>query len=125
MAPELHSDATHYDGKSCDIFSLGVCLFNIVTGLPPFAEATVKDPWYKRLVSKPHKFFTRFYSHTGIMITAECQDLIAQMLAVLPSDRPSIEEVLESDFFFNVNYNVDVTRELLKAAWEPQPQQNE
>ena len=60
MAPELYSDATHYDGKSTDIFSLGVCLFNIVTGPPPFAEATMRDPWYKKLISDPDKFFTRF-----------------------------------------------------------------
>jgi hypothetical protein len=46
------------------------------------------------------------------------------MLALLPKDRPTIEEVLESDFFYNDNYNEDLTRNSLIAALAPQPHQN-
>jgi serine/threonine protein kinase len=38
MAPEMLSRAS-YDGQSTDIFALGVILFIMITGRPPFREA--------------------------------------------------------------------------------------
>jgi hypothetical protein len=55
----MHGDSEYYDGKKADIFSMGVCLFYIVTGLPPFAVATMIDRWYKTLVLDPKMFFGR------------------------------------------------------------------
>jgi serine/threonine protein kinase len=44
MAPELFQEAP-YDGPKVDIFALGVMLFLMLTGKPPFEIAG--DDWYK------------------------------------------------------------------------------
>lgn len=53
MAPEIrHGDK--YDGLKADIFSTGVVLFAIVTGIFPFTEASSKDKYYKMLKDKKY-----------------------------------------------------------------------
>ena len=49
MAPEIHENR-HYMGKEVDLFAVGVILFILYAGHPPFNEATLSDPYYKRLV---------------------------------------------------------------------------
>ena len=48
MAPEIHQRQI-YDGKSVDIFALGVILFTMVVGNLPFRKATDNDPYYHKL----------------------------------------------------------------------------
>lgn len=49
MAPEMFDN--HYNGAEIDIFALGVCLFMMVSGNPPFAKADInEDSLYKKLV---------------------------------------------------------------------------
>lgn len=52
MAPEIKTGKV-YKGTEIDIFSLGVCLFAMVRGLFPFAEARRNDYWYN-LIRQGH-----------------------------------------------------------------------
>jgi len=46
MSPEVHSNQA-VDVFSSDVFSLGVCLFVMLSGCPPFVEATHTDKRYR------------------------------------------------------------------------------
>ena len=46
MAPEI-IERKRYQGHVADIFSLGVILFCLVVGYPPFEYAMEDDPYYK------------------------------------------------------------------------------
>ena len=46
MAPELISEEA-YSGPAVDLFALGVILFTILTGYPPFDSAKQGDRHYK------------------------------------------------------------------------------
>ena len=46
-----------YDGVKIDIFSLGVILFNLVTGKYGFEEAKVKDKLYRLIMLKHYDIF--------------------------------------------------------------------
>lgn len=49
MAPEIHENKP-YMGKEVDLFAVGVILFILYAGHPPFNEATTSDPYYKMLI---------------------------------------------------------------------------
>ena len=51
MAPELHKGKP-YSGEKADMFALGVILFSIVTGHPPFMEARPNDGHYRLFLLK-------------------------------------------------------------------------
>ena len=74
LAPEILEDSTYfYDPANADIFSLGVVLFTIYFGCPPFNVACYKkDIFFKRFVSEPEKFLrlhpsTRSYYKKGLI----------------------------------------------------------
>ena len=48
MAPEIQK-GERYDGKSADIFSMGVVIFILVVGYMPFSEATENDKYFYML----------------------------------------------------------------------------
>ena len=47
MAPEIHQRKI-YDGKSADVFALGVILFTMVVGNLPFRKAKDDDPYFHK-----------------------------------------------------------------------------
>ena len=56
MAPEIHQRKI-YDGKSADVFALGVILFTMVVGNLPFRKAKDDDPYF-------HKFKQAYYEES-------------------------------------------------------------
>lgn len=56
MAPEI-LNMQSYDGKKIDIFALGVTLFIMYKGNPPFNSASNSDFWWKLFVNNPKKFW--------------------------------------------------------------------
>lgn len=64
MAPEIHAGAP-YKGAEVDIFALGVILFQMVMGRPPFAEATDGDLLYKCIKFNRHNIFWRKHLQSG------------------------------------------------------------
>jgi serine/threonine protein kinase len=112
IAPEIIDEKTYsYDAANADIFSLGVVLFTMYFGQPPFNIACSKrDLYFKRMVEEPTKFFrlhpsTRSFYKKG-MIEEDVQDLILKMLS--PSKRPTIENVLQHPFLKGESvYSID------------------
>jgi len=51
QAPEVRaaSKSNLYCGKKADVFSLGVTLFAMLKGYPPFSRATASDPFFKKI----------------------------------------------------------------------------
>merc|ERR1719283_811948 len=49
QAPELLLDQP-YD-LACDVFSMGVVLFILITGYPPFEQAHYSDRWFRSLIT--------------------------------------------------------------------------
>jgi len=77
MAPEMILSSS-YSGQTSDMWSLGVCLFVMVTGLYPFSSLadTIQG---------------KFSIHTEMSV--ECVDLIKKMLTVNTLERASYETI--------------------------------
>ena len=58
--PEMHTEKSYY-GEKADIFAAGVCLFLMLLGHPPFREASIRDPYYKRLMRADKDEYWKVY----------------------------------------------------------------
>ena len=90
MAPEVHQNET-YTGKSADLFSVGVILFQIVTGHSPFESAQQKDLYYSQIVTGQSRTF--FELNEAEHLSSSFKDLIMRMLAFDASERLSVDEL--------------------------------
>jgi serine/threonine protein kinase len=80
MAPEVCDE--NY-GKECDIWSLGACLFQVLTGRLPFEAETAQE-----LFPKIKSGVIKLPKH----LSSECQDIIRKMLTVDPNKRITAAE---------------------------------
>ena len=74
--------------KKCDVFSIGVVLFILVCGHPPFLRASVSDQYFKLLQSKNPKYWKIFRS-----VSEEFKELINGILKLNPSERFDLERI--------------------------------
>lgn len=95
MAPEITARQP-YMGHVIDLFALGVILFIMYSGHPPFNQAVPKDPHYKLLVKFRPDMFWRSHEQgkPAGFFTEEFKDLITNMLAHNPSSRLSMADII-------------------------------
>jgi polo-like kinase 1 len=91
IAPEI------LDGKcghsyEVDIWSLGVIIYTLIIGKPPFETQDVKST-YKRIKMNSYSFPER------AVISDAAKNLIKDILLTDPLKRPSLDSILASDFF--------------------------
>ena len=91
IAPEIIDGEVGYSFE-VDIWSLGVIMFTLLCGTPPFETKTVKDTLHR----------IRHLQYTipsDVTISRAARSLIQRLLAKLPNERPSLEEILQDAFF--------------------------
>jgi len=89
MAPEI-LNGRHYDAK-CDLWSVGVILFQMVTGEPPYKGRDTPD-LRNNIRTKP------VVIPKGVKISTTCKALLKRLLVRNPLQRCSYEEFFESEF---------------------------
>jgi len=88
MRQELTTDQLH-DRSAADVYSLGICLYRMVTGHLPFESAN-RDRLITAILEQAP---TQPMRHNRDL-PGELEDLILKMLAKEPRERPSLEEVV-------------------------------
>jgi len=83
-SPEVWEDKS-YDFKS-DIWSLGVCTYEMTTLKPPFTATSMNDLYTKVLSGKYPKIPSEY--------SRDLNSIISTLLKVKPSERPSCEQIL-------------------------------
>ena len=57
MAPEVLEQRGQYRAVNADLFAIGVILFNLLAGYPPFDSASLNDRYYGTLVNGNSSIF--------------------------------------------------------------------
>lgn len=91
IAPEVINGS--YDEK-CDIWSCGVLMYTMLSGLPPFYGTSRKEVMAKIKKGK-FSFKSKFWN----LISAEAKDLIEKMLTYNPEERPTCWQILNHSWF--------------------------
>ena len=91
IAPEILDGKTGHSYE-VDIWSFGVILYTLIVGKPPFETNNVKET-YKRIKMNNYSFPER------AIISDSAKSLITEILVLDPMKRPTLDEILESDFF--------------------------
>jgi polo-like kinase 1 len=93
IAPEvLEGKAGH--SYEVDIWSLGVIIYTLIIGKPPFETSDVKTTY-----SRIRKNAYAFPEH--VIISEGAKDLISKILIGDPKMRPTLDEICAHEFFNN------------------------
>ena len=89
-----------YDGFKADIFSLGVVLITLVTCKIGFKEATKRDPFYRLIMTKHFGTYWDLFKKTTKTngLSDSFQQLFTKMVSFRPQERPSFEDILNSEW---------------------------
>lgn len=93
MAPEVIQEGAAYNQKA-DIWSLGVTLYEMTTGFPPFSEQDPKRAVYLIPRSKPARL-------EGTQYSAALKEVVARCLDEQPEERATAEDLSRTRFIKN------------------------
>lgn len=88
LSPEVLNKQGH--GCESDIWALGCVMYTMLLGRPPFETTNLKETY--RCIRE-----ARYSLPSSLMSSAK--HLIASMLSRNPEDRPSLDEIIQHDFF--------------------------
>jgi polo-like kinase 1 len=91
IAPEILDGKTGHSYE-VDIWSLGVIIYTLIIGKPPFETQDVKTT-YKRIKMNSYSF------PENAVISDSAKNLIQEILVTDPSKRPALDQILIHDFF--------------------------
>lgn len=92
LAPEMLSRSTReYSGTAVDVWSLGICLFICVTGVPPFQQPAASDDRFRAIVLQ--KRLAHVARGWGFRLSDELCDLLQRILDADPAQRLSVLQI--------------------------------
>jgi len=110
VAPEVIKGIP-YDGEKADIFSLGLLLFSLVTGLHGLkatntnhSSLDLKEKLFKSIkMNKIESFWKLLEKIKGIQVSQEFKKLFIKMVAINPKERPTVGEIYNDEWMNALN----------------------
>ena len=110
IAPEILEGKTGHSFE-VDVWSLGVIMYTLIIGKPPFETNNVKET-YKRIKSGNYSI------PENAVISEPAKDLIQSILVLEPQRRPKLDEILSHNFF-NMGISIPKTMPQSTLACPP------
>ena len=96
IAPEVLANDQPFSPIKVDVWALGIILFIMLTGYPPFEFAMEIDQRFRLLKAGQLAALLRSW---GSALTPEAVDLLDRILKVKPEERPELETILAHRWF--------------------------
>lgn len=91
IAPEILESKSGGHSYEADVWSLGVIIYTLLIGKPPFETSDVKKT-YRKIKANDYIF------PENVIISVEARNLIESLLVLDPTQRLSLENIYEHDF---------------------------
>lgn len=98
MSPEVFANSENFDGFAIDLWAAGVILYIMLTGFPPYDQASRTDQRFELIVTGRLMEQLRNWD---IFLTEEAGDLLQNMLQLDPRERLSLAEIMEHPWVTN------------------------
>jgi len=110
-APEILNQRKSGEGHSyeVDIWAIGVIMFTLLTGKPPFETRNIKET-YRRI--KRIKY--QWPANSDRYISAQAKNLISQIFMKDPDQRPDLKQMSEHPFFSELPIPQSLPHSILK-----------
>ncbi|KAF9429367.1 Cell cycle serine/threonine-protein kinase cdc5/MSD2 [Entomortierella beljakovae] len=118
IAPEILFDTDNGHSFEVDIWSIGVIMYTLLVGKPPFQTTEVKAI-YKNIRDNNYVF------PDDLQISEDAKNLVSALLTPTPASRPSVENVLSHPFFASGYCPEKLSRTSLHGAPNFEQEENE
>ena len=98
MSPEVYRNKEPFDGYAIDMWAVGVILFLMLTGFPPWERACQTDERFKYMTAG---YLAQMLTEWEIGISPDGMDLLQRMLFLDPKDRLSLDQVRAHPWMVN------------------------
>ena len=96
-----------FNGDKADIFSLGVVLIILVSGSYGFLTSEKTDRFYKYIIENTKETYETYWkdvvAQTKVNPSDDFKKLYIKMVAHVPNERPTIDEILKDVWFDEIN----------------------
>lgn len=103
IAPESLRSNAEYDGLAADVWSLGVILFILLTGNPPFEFAEPHNSHFAQFTQIGMRQYIMSWNLSNC--PEHAIDLLEKVLVVSPNQRFRIQDILQHPVFLTVTCN--------------------
>lgn len=100
MSPEVFRNTDNFDGFAIDLWATGVILYIMLTGFPPYDQASRTDQRFELIVTGRLQEQLRNWD---IFLSDEAGDLLQSMLQLDPRRRLTLAQVMEHPWVINTD----------------------
>ncbi len=91
MSPEILENRGPFDGYTVDLWAVGVILFIMLTGFPPWEQACQRRDERFKYIS--NGYLQPLLKQWGLPLSGDAVDLLQRMLFLNPQDRLSLCQI--------------------------------